>query len=325
MLELEPAHGLLVPLGVALDDHLDGSRDEVDALARRNFAAWRATVPLDFEGLDPADALELELMTRVFMPAPAWRSASAGHGRDRYVGGRAPGPGLARVASALAEEAGLAVRHDAVEVPSRRVRRGLTDRAFSFAGVPGRPRGSVACVSYWHLKPVIARLVAEGPTPVAAGVILPGLDRRDTLSAFVRGGMLGHPGPWSQAPRRADSQSAALVGPGGLRGPPPRAPLTTSRATSSRTGRPNCWCGCTGRSMRLQSVPCASPWCRSTRPRSRMCWWPRHDWRDGHRCSFSTDSTPGSGCRTSAGLMWRRSGRSATPRPSRRIPVPARL
>jgi len=210
VLEVPLEHGLLLPQGAALDDYLDErSRPLVDRIARERFERWRGrrTEALTVDGLDLISLCELELLAQCFVSAarleiglpPALETARVGRAILRAPGGA---DGIAGTLRAVAAGAGVAVETEAVGEGARLEWRGASRpvRAAASLGFPARVRGQVICVPYWILTPVFERLLERGAgtTPVAAGIVLPGLDRRSTLQVAVRGGWMGHAGTRSR-------------------------------------------------------------------------------------------------------------------------------
>jgi hypothetical protein len=210
VLEVPLEHGLVLPRGAALDDHLDeSSRVLVDETARERFERWRASRvdALTVDGLDLIALCELELVAQCFAPAarveiglPPALDAARAHRLVLRAAGTADG--MAAVLGAVASGAGVAVESEqAVEGPTLQWRVApVAARAAAAVGFPARIRGQVVCVPYWILTPVFERLLdrAAETTPIAAGIVLPGLDRRSMLRVALRGGWMGHAGARSR-------------------------------------------------------------------------------------------------------------------------------
>lgn len=229
MLEIPLEHGISLPRGAALDDHLDdGSRSLVDQIARERFDRWRARRMdgLTVDGLDLTSICELELLGRCFVPAAR---IEVGLPRALRVAGaptvmlRGSVDGMAEVLKAVAAREGVATQsaENAGGATLRWRPPPLATRVSTSLGFPARVRGQVVCVPYRVLTPVFEGLLARGqPTiPVAAGILLPGLGRRSTLQVALEGGWVGHPGVRARRVARgvvaqAVRQVAAEGGPG---------------------------------------------------------------------------------------------------------------
>lgn len=208
VLEVPLEHGIALPRGAALDDHLDErSRLLVDRTARERYERWcgRRVDALTVDGLDLIEMCELELLAQCFVPAArveiglptALESTGARGVTLRAAGG--VGDGMAAVLGAVAAGDGVAFdpEQGAAEGVGLRWRSApLAVRAAASLGFPARVRGQVVCVPYWILTPVFGHLLERGTptTPVAAGIVLPGLDRLSTLRVAVQGGWMGHAG-----------------------------------------------------------------------------------------------------------------------------------
>lgn len=204
-LEVPFAESARLPAGVALDDYVpDGARAAVDAAAQAQLRAWRdrRAGDLTIDGVDLAHVWEVELLADCFLPLARLRAALpevlAQLAPRRLLGAGLDPELFALVAAAAREhDLGLAVCDDrggtTGAVPAAAAPAGA--RLLAAAGVPSRARGSVLCVPYWHLQPVLERLArpGSGVSPVAWGMVMPLGRARDRARAAWRGGWLGHP------------------------------------------------------------------------------------------------------------------------------------
>lgn len=209
---VDPVHGLDLPAGVLLDDHLDlNDRLEIDSTALSALVRWRESndEPLTVDGLCLPWLWELELYADVFLPVVR---LAAGLGRALAAYGQPPvelcgaNDELRTVATALgnvipgaplpapAPEASRATRSREAALV-RRLRRSLLGAA-ELAGFPSSLRpGAVVLLGYWHVVPLVDRLLttrAARPA-VALDAPIPGAWR--SLAAARRGGWIGFPGP----------------------------------------------------------------------------------------------------------------------------------
>ena len=227
VLEIPAEHGLELPVGAGLDDHLDEStRLLVDRRARERFREWseRRSAALTVEGLDLTSICELELLAQCFVPAARLdialpRAIEVAGARALTL--RALAPGIAGVIRAVAAREGVATSElsEAASGATMRWRGPSTAvRAVAAAGLPARVRGRVLCVPYPNLTPVLRRLAAGDARtrPVASGVLVPGLDLRSALETAARGGWLGYPGARA---RRLAGQPVASAIDAAARGP----------------------------------------------------------------------------------------------------------
>lgn len=224
-LEVPFAESARLPPGVALDDYLaDADRPGVDAEARAALDAWRARrgADLHVEGLDLGHVWEVELLAECFLPAARLRAALppllGATAPDRLVGVGLE-PDLLRLVADAGVEAGVTTVAGAGAAgstgPIPRAASPAAARIVAAAGLPRRVRGSVLCVPYWHLEPVLTRLALapRSPRPVAIGSTLPLADPRAMALAAIRGGWLGHPSRQASARsrRRLDTHLARLT------------------------------------------------------------------------------------------------------------------
>jgi hypothetical protein len=227
VLEVAQEHGLSLPQGTALDDHLDlHARERIDIDASAWLAGWRERVGdmLTVDGLDLAHVWEAELLARCFQPA-----ARLMHGLPRAV--ESAGAGRVLVPEGLADLARVTLRDAGVEaVPSARaadapppIPRAPRSRSAEIAGrtlhrfgVPPRIRGNALCVSYWHLGSVYTELALghRAARPVASGLVLGNVGRGDAIRAALRYGWLGLPGERARLRSRADILRATAAAAG---------------------------------------------------------------------------------------------------------------
>jgi hypothetical protein len=222
-LVLDPAwaHGVALPAGTVLDDHLEAAdRQAIETGSRAALARWRELNRdyLTVDGVDLGHVAEVELLARCFVPAARLaRALPAALGSATRV--TAPRDALMAVALAIAAEAGAEATGGAGGGSAQTFSWRGFGRASAAAraathrlGVPPRVRGSVVAVPYWHVLPVYRRLARAGGRlqPVAAGVALPGLGRRDALGVAVRGGWLGMAGAGARE-RSREAVDAALA------------------------------------------------------------------------------------------------------------------
>ncbi len=220
-LEVAFSESARLPAGVALDDYVpDGARRDVDAAAWAQLRAWRARrgAELTSDGVDLTHVFEVELLATCFLPLARLRAALpqviAQLAPRRLVGAGLSAELLALVAAVAAEHGVRTVGSQHSGGSSGALAQAASPRAvraLAATGVPARVRGSVVCVSYWNLEPVLARLAARDSalTPVAYGVTIPLRDRSARLRAAWRGGWLGHPSGRARARSRA--QAARLL------------------------------------------------------------------------------------------------------------------
>ena len=217
-LEVPFAESARLPAGVALDDHLhQAARASVDAAALDALRTWRAqrAGDLTIDGLDLTHVWEVELLAECFIPLARLRAALPGviaqHDPGRLVGAGLT-PELLALVAAVAAEQGLETIDSGAgggsSGPPPRAALPRAIRLLTAAGIPSRPRGSVLCVPYWNLQPVLDRLAAPGSgvQPVASGFLLALGNRRDIIRTAWRGGWLGYPS------QRARARSRRLIG-----------------------------------------------------------------------------------------------------------------
>jgi hypothetical protein len=212
VLDVPLRHGLVLPAGCALDDHIPlAERTGVDADAKRLAASWRAGrgTELTVEGVDLAFAWEVELFAGCFLAAArirhGLRACLEGLPTGRVVATGFPPDLLAVVAAVVADRAEVVAADPRQDTPPRTgSRNSLISRALARSGVPGRIRSDVVAASYWPLVPVTRRLAARGSSlvPAAVGVALPGLDPRRQLRGLARGGWMGYPSAVARARSR---------------------------------------------------------------------------------------------------------------------------
>ncbi|HMJ36452.1 MAG TPA: hypothetical protein VK501_21290 [Baekduia sp.] len=210
VLDPSPEHGLALPAGVAVDDHLDdAARAAADRDAFAAMAAWRAAraTSLTVDGVDLGFAWEIELLASCFLPATRLR-----HALTRAGVTAVEGAGLSEELLSVVTEAGIDARtgSGAGAAPALpKAPPAPLARLVSDVGVPPRVRGEVLALSYWHLEPVWRRLAAQRrPQLVPAGVLLPGVGRAGAMRAGLHGGWGGHP---NAAARRRSAERLAAV------------------------------------------------------------------------------------------------------------------
>jgi hypothetical protein len=221
-LVLEPAlaHGLSLPPGTVVDDHLDrAGREAVDARALELSADWAArhAAELRVEGVDLGWIWQVELYASIFQLAARLEAALALHRPERVVARGFGGGRLGHVAHACravgAELEADASGHGlAAEIPFGRDAawaRALV-RVARTVGVPGRVRSDIVCLQYWHLMPVIDRLTGIGHPPAPVGVALRGIPPRRIARAAATAGWTGLSGTLAQ--RRAAEAVRAQLG-----------------------------------------------------------------------------------------------------------------
>jgi hypothetical protein len=207
-----PEHGLALPHGVAVDDHLDAAaRLRADREALAGLAAWRAAhgPALTVDGTDLGFVWEVELRAQCFLPATRLRLALEAARITDVTGAGLDADLLGTVADAGVTVHGNGVA-TVVAAPARPVP--LMTRLAGRSSVPPRVRGDVLAMSYWHLEPVWARLAGSAHVRlVPGGLVLPGVGRAAALRIAAYNGWGGHP---SQAARRRSAQrlAAALDG-----------------------------------------------------------------------------------------------------------------
>lgn len=199
---------LRLPHGTLADDYLDDrDRHEVDATALAAFAAWQEHwgERLELDGTALPWLLQVELLAAAFVPGvaavTALRRAFAKLAPTEIEVVAADGEAETVVRAAAGERPVSIVPAQAItEVPAPRVRglRALRRAAISAAtmrGVPSRlRRGSVVVYGYWHLAPLIDRMLVERLRPaVVLDALPPGPHR--ALAAALRGGLVGRPTP----------------------------------------------------------------------------------------------------------------------------------
>lgn len=214
-LKLAEEHGLDAAHGVVVDDHLDaGMRTLVDADASRALARWRERndPALTADGLCLPDVLHLALLAYVAVPtlavATGLRRALENYGSDRVEIERL-GAQETRLVRAVATDAGIPLVAREAPPPPRGKAVRHSQRGWSpldgilRIGAPSLPRrGAVLILGYWHLAPLIDRLLAgEGPPPAIFITARPPGPARALRSAWA-GGVVGAPAPWTVAHAR---------------------------------------------------------------------------------------------------------------------------
>jgi hypothetical protein len=208
-----PEHGLALPHGVAVDDHLDpAERLRADHEALAALAAWRAAhgPALTVDGTDLGFVWEVELRAQCFLPAARLRLALEAAGITDVTGA-----GLGTDLLGTVADAGVTVHGygaPTVVAPPPRPTIPLMTQLVGRSTIPPRVRGDVLAMSYWQLEPVWERLAAGAQVRlVPGGLVLPGVGRGTALRTAARNGWSGHP---SQAARRRSARrlAAALDG-----------------------------------------------------------------------------------------------------------------
>ena len=224
-------HGLVLPEGCALDDHIAlADRAGVDADAHRLSATWREARgdELRLSDVDLAFAWEVELFAGCFLTAARIRHALRVFLEQlptrRVVATGFPPDLLPVVAAGVGGSAEVVEADPRPDTPARTgSRNSPISRALARTGVPARLRSDVVAASYWPLVPVTRRLAARGSSfvPAAAGVALPGLEPRRQLRGLARGGWMGYPAGVARARSRrqtVDLLERATDATGGLEG-----------------------------------------------------------------------------------------------------------
>ena len=212
VLELDEAHGLDLPHGVLVDDHLSiEGRRAVDREALRALAEWRGLhdESLTVDGVCLPHLHEwalLAVLVRAGRAVAGLRRAIDRHHPPSVVVAGADAHTRA-VAVAAAERSGVAVLAETDVTPSssaaarrpeplgRRVRRGAIDLVTNL-GVPSvLRRDSVVVVSYWPLTPLLDRMLDEGTSRPAVLLAKRPAGPSRILRTAARGGWVGLPSP----------------------------------------------------------------------------------------------------------------------------------
>ena len=214
MLACEPEHGLELPHGVLVDDHLDvRARLEVDAAARAAQSRWVAArgEALSSDGVRLAWVWELDLYVEVFLPLTRGAVAieraleKCGENEVELLGGDVATARLVEAAGARVVEH-LPGPTSPAEAGRERHTRALAERI----GVPSRlRRGSVLVLGYWHLVPLVDRMLRDKRSKPALALQAPVPGRTRSLRVAGRGGWLGLPGSGSR--RRAAARAADVL------------------------------------------------------------------------------------------------------------------
>lgn len=223
LLSVDPAHGLDLPEGVLIDDYLDLElRAEIDDAAAEALERWRRVHdgPLTVDGICLPWLWETELYASVFLPAlreaVGLRRALAAHDWPA-VELRTDDESLEAVVEASGGFVAEARRVEPLLVakrPRRRrnVMKGLRRAVKSAArrsGVPSVVRpGAVIVAGYWHLAPVVDRMLESRRLRPALALQAPLPGPRRSLRIAARGGWVGLPGPLQR--RWAKSLAACL-------------------------------------------------------------------------------------------------------------------
>ncbi len=229
VLELDPAHGLDLPHGVLVDDHLDGpARAEIDvaAAAACTRLIEQASDRLTVDGIRlpwiwevPLIGFLVPLLVRL-----AGLRAAIEHARPDGIELTGGDEETRLVVETVAPLTGVAVsvaatdRADRPVVPAAPLGRRLRRPLLAAARLPGVPthlrRDSVVFVSYWPLLPLLDHMTsAPGHRPAVLFDKLPTGPGR-AMRAAARGGWIGSAGPLVR--RGAENAVAsALAGFGG--------------------------------------------------------------------------------------------------------------
>jgi hypothetical protein len=213
VLQADPRHVVDLPRKVLADDHLDpAARRHVDRVSRDIRDAWQSAASglLTISDVCFPWVWRLELLAGVVRPSMHLAESVRHALRDvaptrlSLVGLREP---EAALVTAVAEELGIAVSSqpsppvsvpDPAAAPFRR-------RALAAArrfGIPAFLRsGDALVLGYWHLAPLIDRMLLDGWRPTVSIQALPPGPRR-SLRAAARGGFAGSPGPLTRRQAR---------------------------------------------------------------------------------------------------------------------------
>lgn len=214
---------LLLPRGTLADDYLDDrARQEVDGIAATTLAAWQAhwNERLELDGVCLPWLLQVELLAAAFLPGVAAVTAlrrafselepsaidvvgadDATETLVRAAAGACPvttvrPPAIVEAAPVLRARGLMAIRRAAASTAVRR-------------GVPScLRRGSVVVYGYWHLAPLVDRMLTEHLRPAVVLHALPPGPRR-AIAAALRGGFVGSPSP--NATKRACTAVVELL------------------------------------------------------------------------------------------------------------------
>jgi hypothetical protein len=225
VLDLDPEHALVLPEGVAVDDHLEQSaRIAIDDAARQNLAFWRRTRGADIcvDGTDLGHIAEVELIARCFLPAERLRRALVAIGAAGQIEAYGFDAAALHALRDLAPSSCIVSGAPAAPLPppTRAGRRTALVNLIERTAIRPWVRGEILCVPYWHLTGVYSRLAHRRPGPrlVPVGVGLAGLDAATVASVLARGGWGGNVGAAARTRSRARvaTQLRALSDAGGL-------------------------------------------------------------------------------------------------------------
>ncbi len=212
VLSLPLEHGVSLPHGVLIDDHLDlPAREGIDREARAALAAWRRQVDavLTIGPICLSDVWESELLAEVFLPVTRTvRGVAAAVHAAATTRLACEGLDSELVAVLSAELPAVEVSATVVGPPPRypgeeAVPPGIAARkprwerliraTLDAAGIPSIPRGEVLVFPYLSTTAVLERLTAPGaPRPVIYTGAVPSMALAG--QAARRGGWLGLPG-----------------------------------------------------------------------------------------------------------------------------------
>jgi hypothetical protein len=224
VLSVEREHGLELPEGVLVDDHLDlGIRLEIDAAARDALFSWRAMHDdeLTIDSICLPWLWEVELFIDVFLPLTR---STVGIARAMQASGcstvevRVGDESLARLVRAAggrvvgprdAQWEDVSTRKEPNSTAGGARRRMVT--AGARVGLPSflRP-GAVPVLGYWHLVPLVDLMLQDRRWRPALAVQGPLPGRRRSLKVATQGGWVGLPGPLER--RRFGRRVAEALG-----------------------------------------------------------------------------------------------------------------
>ena len=213
VLHAPAAQGLDLPWGCLIDDLLDQrARAAVDADALERQERWlaHASRTLTVRGVPVTHIWWNELLAEVFLPTArvvgALRAGLAQQGFDRLVAVDLD----AELVECLRASLGVPVTHEGEPAPppSYPTQRAIIPRhpvarvlrvLAGVTGIPGRPRGDVHAVPYWHLVPYLNALVEQD---VARLLVAPDrpppLPRSALLRSAREAGWLPYAGGWKR-------------------------------------------------------------------------------------------------------------------------------
>jgi hypothetical protein len=227
VLTTDDVTAIALPPGTLADDYLDDeARKKVDATTAAALGAWqeRWGERLVIDGVSLPWLLQVELLAAAFLPGVATVSAlrrafaSIAPAEIELV---APDPRSEAIARAAAGDIPLLIaagnadnrepdRKSSLDL--RTLRRTMLGAA-TRRGVRSRLRGdSVVVYGYWHLAPLIDRMLQEGLRPAVVLDALPPGPRR-AVAAALRGGFVGGATPAEIARTRETVAEAIAAAP----------------------------------------------------------------------------------------------------------------